>query len=83
MLTRSITVAEPKERGANTTSRCRLSVALPAELGRPRGAQRDGDEATAKARKIVKEMRRKGDNEGADTWLRIIVAIGELGETAD
>jgi hypothetical protein len=23
---------------------------------------------------------RKGDNEGADRWLRIIVAIGELGE---
>jgi hypothetical protein len=22
-------------------------------------------------------MRRKGDNEGADRWLRIIVAIGE------
>jgi hypothetical protein len=28
---------------------------------------------------MVEEMRRKGDNEGADTWLRIIVAIGELG----
>ena len=26
------------------------------------------------------QMRRKGDNEGADRWLRIIVAIGELGE---
>jgi hypothetical protein len=25
-------------------------------------------------------MRRKGDNDGADKWLRIIVAIGELGE---
>jgi hypothetical protein len=25
-------------------------------------------------------MHRKGDNEGVDTWLRIIVAIGELGE---
>ena len=24
---------------------------------------------------MVEEMRRKGDNEGADTWLRIIVAI--------
>jgi hypothetical protein len=24
-------------------------------------------------------MRRKGDIEGADTWLRIIVAIGTLG----
>jgi hypothetical protein len=42
--------------------------------------QRDGEQATAKAREMVKEMRRKGDHEGADTWLRIIVAIGELGE---
>jgi hypothetical protein len=40
-----------------------------------------GDEATARARKMVERMRRKGDNEGADTWLRIIVAIGELGTT--
>ncbi|HEV2547228.1 MAG TPA: hypothetical protein VGU20_07815 [Stellaceae bacterium] len=39
-----------------------------------------GDEATAKAREMVEEMRRKGDNDGANTWLRIIVAIGELGE---
>jgi hypothetical protein len=29
---------------------------------------------------MVEEMRRRGDNDGADTWLRIIVAIGELGE---
>jgi hypothetical protein len=29
---------------------------------------------------MVKQMRRKGDNDVADTWLRIIVAIGELGE---
>jgi hypothetical protein len=42
--------------------------------------QLHGDEATVKAREMVKQMRRKGDNEGADTWLRIIVAIGELGE---
>ena len=38
--------------------------------------QLHGDEATAKARKMVDEMRRKGDNDGADTWLRIIAAIG-------
>jgi hypothetical protein len=25
-------------------------------------------------------MRRKGDHDGADIWLRIIVAIGEFGE---
>ena len=42
--------------------------------------QLHGDEATAKAREMVGEMRRKRDNDGADTWLRIIVAIGELGE---
>jgi hypothetical protein len=42
--------------------------------------QRHGDEAIARAREMVEVMRRKGDNEGADTWLRIIVAIGELGE---
>jgi hypothetical protein len=34
----------------------------------------------AKAREMVEEMRRKGDYDGADEWLRIIVAIGELGE---
>jgi hypothetical protein len=42
--------------------------------------QLDGEQATAKARKMVEEMRRKGDHDGADKWLRIIVAIGELGE---
>ena len=42
--------------------------------------QRHGDTAMAKAREMVEEMRRKGDNKGADTWLRIIVAIGELGD---
>ena len=42
--------------------------------------QLHGDEATAKARKMVDEMRRKGDHDGADTWLRVIVAIGAHGE---
>ena len=37
------------------------------------------DEAIATAREIVETMRAKGDEEGADTWLRIIVAITELG----
>jgi hypothetical protein len=32
----------------------------------------DGESA-----QMVEEMRRKGDYDGADTWLRIIVAIGE------
>jgi hypothetical protein len=40
----------------------------------------DGEEATAKARKMVEEMRRMRDHDGAGTWLRVIVAIGELGE---
>ena len=42
--------------------------------------QRHGDKAMAKAREMVEHMRRRGDNDGADMWLRIIVAIGELGE---
>jgi hypothetical protein len=42
--------------------------------------QLDGEQAIAKAREMVEEMRRKGDLEGADKWLRIIVAIGDLGE---
>ena len=42
--------------------------------------QRHGDGAVAKAREMVEEMRRKGDHEGADVWLRVIVAIGSLGE---
>src|SRR5713226_4084211 len=33
-----------------------------------------------KAHVKVEERRRKGDSEGADFWLRIIVAIGTLGE---
>jgi hypothetical protein len=39
-------------------------------------SQRHGDEAIAEAREMVEEMRRKGDYDGADEWLRIIVAIG-------
>jgi len=37
------------------------------------------DEAMAKAREMVEAMRKKGGKAGADTWLRIIVAISELG----
>jgi hypothetical protein len=29
---------------------------------------------------MVEKMRRKGDEEGADTWLRIIAVITTLGE---
>jgi hypothetical protein len=39
--------------------------------------QRHGDEAIAKARERVEEMRGKCDYDGADEVLRIIVAIGE------
>jgi hypothetical protein len=39
--------------------------------------RRHGD-AAAKARE--RAMWKKGDKDGADTWLRIIVAIGTLGE---
>jgi hypothetical protein len=38
-----------------------------------------GDNTVAKARGTVETMRQRGDIEGADTWLRIIVAIGTLG----
>jgi hypothetical protein len=38
-----------------------------------------GEQATAKAREMLEQMRAKGDVDGADTWLRIIVAIGTLG----
>jgi hypothetical protein len=41
--------------------------------------QQHGGDATAKAREMVEKMRRKGDTDGADVWLRIIVAIGTLG----
>jgi hypothetical protein len=39
-----------------------------------------GDKAVRKTRQKVDEMRRKGSQDGADMWLRVIVAIGELGE---
>jgi len=42
--------------------------------------QRHCSEAVAKAREMVEEMRKKGDSDGADVWLRVIVAIGTLGE---
>ena len=41
--------------------------------------QLHGEKATAKARKMMEEMRRKGDHEGANTWLSIIEAMGKLG----
>ncbi len=41
--------------------------------------QQHGAGALTKAREMVEEMRHKGDADRADTWLRIIVAIGTLG----
>jgi hypothetical protein len=41
--------------------------------------QQHGDEATTRGA-AEGGMRSKGDTEGADTWLRIIVPIGTLGE---
>lgn len=35
--------------------------------------------AIARARETVETMRRRGDAEGADTWLQIIAAITSLG----
>jgi len=37
-----------------------------------------GDEAVPEARKMVASMRERGDTEGADIWLRIIIAIEEM-----
>jgi hypothetical protein len=37
--------------------------------------ERYGDEAIAKAREMVRSLKERGDEDGADTWLRIIVAI--------
>jgi len=38
-----------------------------------------GGRARAKARDTMETLRRRGDEADADTWLRIIGAIGELG----
>ena len=34
-----------------------------------------GDQVVAKAREMVRTLKERGDNDSADTWLRIIVAI--------
>jgi hypothetical protein len=36
-----------------------------------------------KARDMVRTMRERGDNDGADTWLRIIVAIETIRRRID
>jgi hypothetical protein len=45
--------------------------------------QQHGDQALAKAREIVETMRRKGDEEGADTWLRIYGRDHDAGDAAE
>jgi hypothetical protein len=42
-----------------------------------------GDDAVAKARDIVRMMRERRDNDGADKWLRIIIAIGTQQQRAN
>jgi hypothetical protein len=42
--------------------------------------KRHGDSATLKALDMVEELRRKGDVEGATTWLRIVAVIETLGK---
>jgi hypothetical protein len=41
--------------------------------------QQHGAAATTKVREMMEKMQRRGDTQGADTWRRIIVAIGTLG----
>jgi len=59
------------------------TVPSPSDLDAYRSAhrwvQRHCDDATPKAREMVEAMRKKGDADGADVWLRIVVAIGDLG----
>jgi hypothetical protein len=47
-----------------------------------RWISRHGERALAMAREMVEETRRNGDDDGADTWLQIIVAISDLGAPA-
>jgi hypothetical protein len=49
---------------------------------RPLGAPMDSApprERHGEGPQMVEQMRKKGDKDGANTWLRIIVAIGDLG----
>jgi hypothetical protein len=44
--------------------------------------ERHGDQPVAKAREMVRTLKERGDNDGADTWLRIIVAIETMSQEA-
>jgi hypothetical protein len=37
--------------------------------------ERYGDQAVAKAREMVRTLKERGNDDDADTWLRIIVAL--------
>ncbi len=37
--------------------------------------ERYGDQAVVKAREMVRTLKERGDDDDADTWLRIIVAL--------
>jgi len=39
---------------------------------------RYGDQAVAKAREMVRTLKERGDDDDADTWLRIIVALDTM-----
>jgi len=61
-------------------------IMMVSDLGILRAAhlhlERDGEQAVAKAREMVRALKERGDNDGADTWLRIIVAIETLRQEA-
>ena len=40
-----------------------------------------GDDAVTKARDMVRTLNKRGDKDGADRWLRIIVAIEAMRQT--
>jgi hypothetical protein len=42
-----------------------------------------GNDAVTKARDMVRTMRERGDNNGADRWLRIIVAIEAMRQSSN
>ncbi len=45
--------------------------------------ERHGDEAVAKARDVVRNLKERGDNEAADTWLQIIARLSVAARVGD
>jgi hypothetical protein len=74
----------PRRPSARRAARlaCAMAISDRHPPRRPPLDQQHGDQATARARDMVEAMRRTGDDGGADTWLRIIVAIGTLNTPA-